>query len=81
MGGVFKKALDPAGLFSSDSPNIVIPPAPPPVVLPPSEMPAPAVPTSDDVAAKQARRRSLMRQYSRRGRQSTVLSDESETLG
>lgn len=38
------------------------------------------MPTTDDEAAQTARRRSLAEQYSRRGRQSTILSD-GDSLG
>ena len=48
-----------------------------PVVEPPPVMPVP-----DDEAMKKARRRSITQQLSRRGRQSTILSDSSsDALG
>lgn len=57
----------------SDQPTVVQPPP----VLPPPEMPVP-----DDATAKKAKRRAIVAQYARRGRQSTILSDAmSETLG
>lgn len=55
---------------------------------PPSPAPAPAVqketpvmPTPDDAAVNKAKRQSLQKQAARRGRMSTILTSDSETLG
>lgn len=47
----------------------------PPTVEPPKVMPTP-----DDQAMQRARRRSLAEQYGRRGRTSTILTDD-DSLG
>jgi hypothetical protein len=61
------------GLFGggSDAPIIA-----PPVLAPVTPMPEP-----DDAAAKRAKRKSQLDQRQRSGRQSTILTDDNETLG
>lgn len=71
-------------LFGKQQPMSIPVPPPPSVITPPPVIePPPTMPTPDDEAIKKARRRSLTRQYSRRGRASTILSDGAigETLG
>lgn len=64
-------------LFGAGEPTVI---APPPPLAPP-----PVMPTPDDRAVRDARRRSLAQQYMRRGRDSTVLSQDytggNQTLG
>lgn len=80
MGDIFKtmNKLDPLHLGSAfgivEEPEAATPaPTPAPV----TPMPEP-----DDAAVKKARRRSLVAQRQRSGRQSTILSDDtSDTLG
>lgn len=65
--------LGGGGDSAASAPTVVQPPP----VLPPPEMPVP-----DDANAKKAKRRAIVAQYAKRGRQSTILSDAmSETLG
>jgi hypothetical protein len=66
-GGILSKAGDVAAKVLPKKP-----PAPP--VLPPTRMP-----TSSDMQA--ARRQSIMEQLRRRGRASTILTDNTDTLG
>ena len=51
----------------------------------PKETPAPVadpvMPTPDDDAIRQARRRSIIQQMGRRGRASTILTGDSDKLG
>lgn len=61
-----------SGLLSPDKSAA----APAPVVAAPKTMPTP-----DDETVKRARRRSLLQQYQRSGRSSTILSREGDTLG
>lgn len=72
MGGVAKAVLKPFGLYQE----------PPPLIPAPEVKAPPVMPTPDDQAVKDAKRRSLAGRYARRGRQSTIMSDSvSETLG
>lgn len=62
-------------------------PAPPPqiVVAPPPPAPEPAkpavMPTVDDDAVRKAKAASVIKQRSRQGRQSTILTSDGDTLG
>lgn len=49
---------------------------PPPVFEPP-----PVMPTSDDEAVKASKRRSIAGQVARRGRQSTILTQNEDAVG
>lgn len=70
MGGIVK------GLFGGgDQPAPIVPPT----VAPPTPMPTP-----NDEAQQAAKRRALAAQQARRGRQSTILANDSadgDTLG
>ena len=71
MGSLF------SGIFGDEEEPA--PPPPPPVIEAPPIMPVP-----DDRAMQETRRRSISRQLARRGRRSTILSDDpvtGETLG
>lgn len=64
-----------SGLFGGSEPTII---------QAPEIKPPPVMPTPNDAATKAAKRRALVTQYSRRGRQSTILSDAlsgSDALG
>lgn len=54
--------------------------APPPTQAPTAAAPS-VMPTPDDEAMRLAKRRSMMQQFQRRGRSSTILTGDSETLG
>lgn len=71
LGGVASAFV--GNLFGGDKQSTPAPPAPSePTVMP----------TADDAAVKNAKRKSIAAQVARRGRASTILSDsESETLG
>lgn len=60
-------------------------PAPQQVIVPPPpapEPPKPAVmPTADDDAVRRAKQASIVKQRSRQGRQSTILTSDGDTLG
>lgn len=60
-----------SSMLAPDAPS-----APPPLPAPP------VMPTVDDKAAEEARRRSILAQQARSGRASTILSDDSgDALG
>lgn len=74
-GNTFRRVLDPAKIFTNDPPPLI----PAPVIQSP-----PVMPTPDDQTVKDAKKKSLQRQYQRRGRESTIMSDAVtgvETLG
>ena len=54
---------------------------PPVVVAAPTPAPVTPMPEPDDATVKKAKRRSVMAQRQRSGRASTILSDDTETLG
>lgn len=78
MSGVVKSAGDlVSGVFGGILGGGNEPaPLPAPKVEPVTPMPEP-----DDTKVKQARRRALVTQRRRNGRESTILSDDAETLG
>ena len=43
--------------------------------------PPPVMPVADDEAIRRAKKQSIIRQMSRGGRESTILTSDSETLG
>lgn len=57
------------GLFGGGSPSTIFAPAPAPE-------PVPVMPTPDDEAVKAARRKSIAAQRSRRGRASTIFTED-----
>lgn len=75
MGSIFGSLASSVigSIFSKDKESTPAPPAPSePTVMP----------TADDAAVKNAKRKSIAAQVARRGRASTILSDSgSETLG
>ena len=79
MGDILKTSnkLDPLHLGSML--GIVEEPAA--VIAAPTPAPVTPMPEPDDAAVKKARRRSMVAQRQRSGRASTILSDDSETLG
>lgn len=80
MGDILKTLdkLDPLHLGTAfgivDAPPVEATPAP--TVAPVTPMPEP-----DDAQVKKARRRSLVAQRQRSGRASTILSDDTDSLG
>ena len=76
MGSIFGSLASSVigSMFSSDKGSSA---PPPPAASEPTVMP-----TADDAAVKNAKRKSIAAQVARRGRASTILSDSgSETLG
>ena len=75
MGGLLSKPKMPK---AAPPPASVLAPPPAPVIAP---EPAAPVLSADDAALTAARKKKLQTQMQRSGRASTILSDDSETLG
>lgn len=93
MGGIFKSVskifravTDPIGeLFGGSSKkeeSAAAPPPPPPAPEPPPTLLTPtAMPTPTSGDQRVAKRRAQAQQLSRRGRDSTILTGDSDSLG
>ena len=87
MGGSVSDAVSSIGGFASDliggaiglslSPLDALKPKQPKIKIPGQ----PTMPTQDDKAIQDARRRALAMQMARGGRASTILTSDKETLG
>ena len=79
MGDLFKTLdkLDPLHLGSA----LGIVAEPPAQIAAPTPAPITPMPEPDDATVKKAKRRSVQAQRQRSGRASTILSDDTETLG
>lgn len=80
MSGIFDMAtnfLDSILGGKEDPPPL----APGPVIEPPVFEPPPVMPTVDDEAVKRARKKSIAAQVGRRGRASTILTQNEDAVG
>ena len=78
MGNVVETATSPSK-FMDNVLGIDPPPAPTPKKK--KKAPPPLMPQASSEEVRRAKRRSLMRMQGRRGRASTIMSEERETLG